>query len=384
MAKKILGNSETRTTEVQNYVYLGESFFKEQNFEEAFNWFMKAAKQENAIAQNWVAYLYFSGKGVEENKKEAFKWGMKSAEHGNAEAQCYIASCYKNGYGIKENNEKAFEWYMKAAKQGYAQAQYGLAELYLFKNLKEEAFEWYMKAAKQGYAKAQEIVGCFYENGCVVEKNKKEASKWYTEAEKGYVVEKNDKWYAEAALQNNDEDLKGARMTDTYGFGGGKAGLVEKGESSKMKTEKRKKNCKKVFIIHGHNEAKLRELKEILEKNFNLEPIILSEQAGEGKTLIEKIEKYASECSYAFAIFTPDDIVSNNGEKYFQVRPNVIFELGWFYAKLGRSKVCILNQGSKQDSIFSDLKGVEYVSFKDNISEKYLKIKTELEAGEIL
>ena len=185
---------------------------------------------------------------------------------------------------------------------------------------------------------------------------------------------------------NTKQNFNTDNAVGTSGFGGGMAGLVEMlGAKEVEKSEAHSAKNKQIFIIHGREGAKWRELKEILKEKFNLHPIILSEQAGEGKTLIEKIEKYASECSYAFAIFTHDDIVvSNNGEKYFQVRPNVIFELGWFYAKLGRSKVCILNQESEQGSIFSDLKGVEYIPFKDKISEQYLKIKTELKAAGIL
>lgn len=149
----------------------------------------------------------------------------------------------------------------------------------------------------------------------------------------------------------------------------------------KHNVEKGIKNSNKVFIIHGHNEAKLRELKEIL-KTEKLEPVILNEQASQGMTIIEKFETYAAECAYAFALFTPDDIVkSDTGTIYFQARPNVIFELGWFYSHLGRSRVCILSQASDKNEIFSDLQGVMRLQFRDNISECYLEIKRELQSS---
>lgn len=144
------------------------------------------------------------------------------------------------------------------------------------------------------------------------------------------------------------------------------------------------KNTKDVFIIHGHNEAKRRELEAILRERFSLNPIVLSEQPDQGLTIIEKFEKYASTCSYAFALFTPDDIVTNNGQQYFQARPNVIFELGWFYANLGRSRVCILDQASEQSKIFSDLQGVMRMQFKENISEKHYEIERELKSVGII
>lgn len=148
----------------------------------------------------------------------------------------------------------------------------------------------------------------------------------------------------------------------------------------KKELEKGIRNSKKVFIIHGHNEAKRRELETLLKDKFGLIPVVLIEQPDQGLTIIEKFEKYASDCSYAFALFTPDDIVTNGDVQYFQARPNVIFELGWFYANLGRSRVCILDQASEQSKIFSDLQGVLRMQFNDNISEKYIEIERELQS----
>lgn len=143
-------------------------------------------------------------------------------------------------------------------------------------------------------------------------------------------------------------------------------------------------NSKKVFIIHGHNEAKWRELKEMLQNMFGLEPVVLAEQPDQGLTIIEKFEKYASQCAYAFAIFTPDDIVEKDGMSYFQARPNVIFELGWFYSNLGRSRVCILDQESEKSKIFSDLQGIMRKQFKESTKEKSFEIENELRSTGII
>ena len=83
-------------------------------------------------------------------------------------------------------------------------------------------------------------------------------------------------------------------------------------------------------------------------------------------------------------MFTPDDIVTNGEQQYFQARPNVIFELGWFYANLGRSRVCILDQESEQSKIFSDLQGILRMQFKENISERYMEIERELKSVGII
>ena len=67
---------------------------------------------------------------------------------------------------------------------------------------------------------------------------------------------------------------------------------------------------------------------------------------------------------------------------YNQARPNVIFELGWFYGRLGRDRVCILYR--KGTSIPSDLGGIGRGEFTDSVEEKIIEIEAELEAAGLL
>lgn len=145
----------------------------------------------------------------------------------------------------------------------------------------------------------------------------------------------------------------------------------------RRKTEEALRQKQNVFIIHGSDEAKWRELKDIFQSEFRLNPIVLQEQADIGKTLIEKFEHYANTCAYAIAIFTPDDeVLDKNGEKYLQSRPNVIYELGWFCGRLGRKNVMLLlKEGT---SIFSDFGGIVQKRFSKNVSEKISEIRNDL------
>jgi predicted nucleotide-binding protein len=140
---------------------------------------------------------------------------------------------------------------------------------------------------------------------------------------------------------------------------------------------------KKVFIIHGHDEAKRRELRALLSDRLGLIPVILSEQPDAGcSTLIEKFELYAPTCSYAIALFTPDDQVEGRGETYLQARPNVIYEIGWFCAALSRKKVMLLlKEGT---TVFSDFSGIVEKRFTEHISEKFLEIESDLRASGML
>lgn len=134
---------------------------------------------------------------------------------------------------------------------------------------------------------------------------------------------------------------------------------------------------KNIFIVHGRDEARWRELKELIETEFGLNPIVLQEQPALGSlTLIEKFEHYASTCSFAIAVFTPDDEVTADGETYLQARPNTIFELGWFCGRLSRSNVMLLLK--KGTSVLSDFQGVVQKRFEATISERVAEIRNEL------
>ena len=137
-----------------------------------------------------------------------------------------------------------------------------------------------------------------------------------------------------------------------------------------------------VFIIHGHDETNLHRLRDLIEKKFKLHPVIMKWEAGKGRVMIEKFEQEAARCRYAFALLTPDDqIVATDGE-YTQARPNVVFELGWFYGRLGRSNVVILlKKGTK---LHSDLDGISQITFGESVDEKYLDIERELQAAGLL
>lgn len=123
---------------------------------------------------------------------------------------------------------------------------------------------------------------------------------------------------------------------------------------------------RKVFIVHGHDQSSLDTLERILRK-WNLEPVILSQQPNDGLTLIEKLEKYASEVSCGIVLVTPDDIGYKNGfeaVKKSRARQNVIFEFGLLVGKLGRNKIVVLRRKQDDFEFLSDVNGVVYILFE--------------------
>lgn len=137
-----------------------------------------------------------------------------------------------------------------------------------------------------------------------------------------------------------------------------------------------------VFVVHGHDEANLNRLKEMLEKEFRLNPIVLKNEPDQSRTVIQKFTDEAQKCSFAFILLTPDDEIHGNSGDYVQARPNVIFELGWFWAKLGPKKVLmLLKKGTK---IHTDLDGVLRKDFTESVEERFLDVKRELQAAGII
>ena len=134
---------------------------------------------------------------------------------------------------------------------------------------------------------------------------------------------------------------------------------------------------KNVFIVHGHSLERRGELKEFLH-GLDLHPVILDEQDHMGKTVIEAFEYYATTCSFAFVLMTPDDAPGqvNVSEPRRRARQNVIMELGWFMAHLGRERVAILYQGAPE--IPSDISGVLYLEFEQRIGEVSERIRKRL------
>ncbi len=132
-----------------------------------------------------------------------------------------------------------------------------------------------------------------------------------------------------------------------------------------------------VFIVYGHNEVAKNETERMLRK-WNLNPIMLDQIPAEGLTLIEKLEKYIQQAPFAVVLATADDVYltdSDDGtQKEFRARQNVVLELGMMLVHLGRSNVAILFEDKVGMKKPSDIDGLEYLSFKDDVSETRVKL----------
>jgi predicted nucleotide-binding protein len=143
---------------------------------------------------------------------------------------------------------------------------------------------------------------------------------------------------------------------------------------------------KRIFVVHGHDEATKQEL-ELFLKELGLDPIVLHRKPDQGRTIIEKFEKY-SDVSYAFVLLTPDDVGHSKAEetnpdekrvKELRARQNVIFEFGYFVGRLGRGRVCCLHKPGV--TLPTDISGVLYKEVSGTISAIGYEIIKELKAA---
>jgi uncharacterized protein len=146
--------------------------------------FMPLAQSGNAPAQMSLGELYYEGEGVPQNYDEALNWYRKAADAGLPRAQLRIGLMYSEGRSVQQDRSEAVKWYRLAADEGLPDAQYNLALAYDFgEGLPQnyaEAVRWYQFAAEQGLALAQNNLGAMYEYGQGIAQDLGQAYKWYS------------------------------------------------------------------------------------------------------------------------------------------------------------------------------------------------------------
>lgn len=115
-------------------------------------------------------------------------------------------------------------------------------------------------------------------------------------------------------------------------------------------------NPKKCFIVHGHDALFKSDVYRLLKEDMGLDPVILQDEPDRGRTIIEKFEDISRDAAFAVILLTPDDDCGISK----RARQNVVFEMGYFMAKLGRNRTIVIKKGDTE--IPSDVQGVLYTS----------------------
>ncbi len=209
--------------------YIGGLYFAamgvERDYKKAEKYLLKAAEQNNVMAEAMLMTLYSrGGDGVPRDTSKALHWADKAAAGGNAQAELYLGIAYCDGVGVDidygksqkymeqaaeqlndpdiwarvggtymnandsipgviTDREKGFKLMKRAAEGGSAIGQREFASLYFLgyyvKQDYKVAYEWFTKAAENGASHVFMILGEMYERGLYVDKSMKKAIECY-------------------------------------------------------------------------------------------------------------------------------------------------------------------------------------------------------------
>ena len=188
---------------------------EEKDEKKAFALFQRAADKGFAKAQVDLGKLLEWGKGVVQDEKKAFEWYLKAAVQNNVEALCYVARAYRCGsMGVPQNEKKGVAMYQSLALQNYPPAINGLAFAYdngygVERDV-TKAFQLYLKSAQLGFDYGQFNVSQCYRLGSGTPVDHKQQFYWLQESTKGRNF-----W------DNSDRDYRAQLMAECYENGTG-------------------------------------------------------------------------------------------------------------------------------------------------------------------
>lgn len=97
-------------------VELGSVALNQNEYDQAIQWFNKAANQRSADACLQLAHAYLQDKSPIYDPKNGFLWTLKAAQEGSIEAKTDLANLYKNGIGVAADEALSKQWIEQAAQ----------------------------------------------------------------------------------------------------------------------------------------------------------------------------------------------------------------------------------------------------------------------------
>ena len=150
----------------------------EQNYAQAFDWFLKSAKEGNKFAQYSLANLYYYGNGVEKDLPQVFLWYQKSSSQGQPYASYAVAQMYNKGEYVTKNEDTAQRYYTDALSGFLGLESKGQADDNLYYKLGtmfkrglgtdidvDRAIDYFKRSAELGNKNAKRVLALEYISG---------------------------------------------------------------------------------------------------------------------------------------------------------------------------------------------------------------------------
>lgn len=180
-----------------------------------------------------------------------------------------------------------------------------------------------------------------------------------------------------------DQSLRGKalRLANSYSFPKHVGPRFVQNIVYEMLDDPQRRPRRRAFIVHGHDHAALQELRQWIIDELGIDdPMVLRDLRTGGKTLIDKLESYGLAAEIVFVLLTPDDAVLDKGQvTRRRARQNVIFELGYFFGRLGRKtgNIVLLHKGDVE--LPSDLHGMVTIDITGGIAAAGAAIRREID-----
>ncbi len=162
---------------------------------------MHTTQEQTDVIFTSIGDFYFQGIGGNNNYEEAFRFFSKAASMGNVLALHKLGECYQLGLGVGKDISKAFSYYEDACQQGCSASAIALGDLYwngvvsFMQKDQEKAAQYYFSAMEMIETNDDQwyipdgllrIADLFYYGICV-EQNIEVALEYYRNALVGFI-----------------------------------------------------------------------------------------------------------------------------------------------------------------------------------------------------
>jgi TPR repeat protein len=100
------------------HLWLCENHMSDGAYSLALGWCRRAARRDHPVAQYYMGWMAYYGRGRQPSDTDAFKWFHAAARAGEKRAQVFTGLMYRQGRGVGRDPAAAILWYQKATDQG--------------------------------------------------------------------------------------------------------------------------------------------------------------------------------------------------------------------------------------------------------------------------
>jgi predicted nucleotide-binding protein len=131
----------------------------------------------------------------------------------------------------------------------------------------------------------------------------------------------------------------------------------------------------RIFISHGQS-TDWQHVQTFLERELDVRTLELAQEPNKGRFVLEKLDQESARCCYAVIVITDDDETTDGA---LRARENVMHEIGFFQARFGRARVCLLHED--RTNIPSNIHGLVYLQYpKGVVRATFSDLRKELKA----